>query len=541
MTETPAALRRWSVSRGARLLVLLHREQHSGSDRRCVKVGLLFAAKFFSVRNPCVSVATVLLSAGVVFVGLLLSLATPAHAQSARYGSRAGSNFSDTSSHYGRISKRPNRRRSSPVALLSEKSLSEKSSPTFDYRLDESDEALEVSSLASHVDFESSYVEQAGYCDCTGDCQCDNGIVERGCGCVDDCVSGFGGGGSCEPGCGCEENYGPACGCDNSYEPSCGCDSCAGGEYLGGCDSSGGGYASCSRGGRMSWNVGFEWSFVKPRFSENVAYTTMTGDGANNSTFIDTEFDYDLELTPRVWLEAGLSKNWSWRLSYWQFDHSPDLESTSPNANGFGEITHPSFADVDISTTIPTDTFFASSKLNAYTIDLEALKQARLCGWQLGVGGGLRYASVEQEYFSQLRNTGNVLRGQIDFSQALEGIGPTVSLSARRPLLPSVQLVCAARGSLLFGNGSSSLAAGEDLDLANPFSTTRLTSRDDHLPISEARVGIEWLSPKKHSRSWQWMLSTAMEGQYWGNAGNASSETADLGFFGFNFGAGFLR
>lgn len=283
-----------------------------------------------------------------------------------------------------------------------------------------------------------------------------------------------------------------------------------------------------------NWSVGFEWSFVKPRYSENVAFTSLVSDGNSTDAFTDTEFNYDLEFTPRVWLEIPASSSWSWRVSYWQFDEAPAATSASP-VDAFDEITHPGFADVDISATIPTETFSATSSLNAYTIDLEALKQARLSGWQLGVGGGLRYASVDQTYLAQL-NDGAGDIGQIDYSQNLEGFGPTIFLSAKRPLFERIQIVCAARGSLLFGDGQSNLFSSED---TTPSTTSRVTNREDLLPISEARLGLEWTSPKRPG-SIQWMLSTAVEGQVWSNAGNASSETADLGFFGFNFGSGMM-
>lgn len=469
----------------------------------------------------------------VLLCASLLLLATSAQAQNSRLKPRAGSNFSAATNSSGQTSRRPYRRRQAPVGqpVL-------ESDAQFDYRLEPvvfaenamydvnnsstshgrefaispamlNAAAVPLENRAVLQDYlERASVETVGYCEDSGDSCC----------------------GSCpEPGCGCEDDCEPGCGCDDYCEPSCGCDALD--------DSYCGGYGPCGEGGGSTWSVGFEWSFVKPRYSENVAFTTLESDGNNNSMFADTEFDYDLELSPRVWVEAALSDCWSWRISYWQFDHAPAATTTSPNANTFGEITHPGFRDVDISTTIPTDTFTASSSLNAYSIDLEALKSSRLSGWQLGVGGGLRYASVEQNYFAQLRNTLNVLRGQIDFTHELEGFGPTISLSAKRPLMGQVKLVCAARGSLLFGDGLSRLDALED---TAPSTTISVTNRDDLLSIAEARVGLEWLSPKKR-RSWQWLLSTAIEGQTWGNAGNGSSEAADLGFFGFNVGAGFLR
>jgi len=422
-------------------------------------------------------------------VCLLVLLAVPALAAPDSFGPRAGSGLSGVPNQYGQV-KRPYRRRQKQT-----QSLAEQFAAGIDYRLEAvaAEESLPEDAGADGL---GGYVDEVGFCDLGEDCGCGSSIE-------------------------------PSCGCDEGCEASCGCEeSC----LVGPC-------------GGMGWSVGFEWSFVKPRFSENVAFTTMDDDGANNSTFSDTEFDYDLELNPRVWLGVAINNQWGWRVSYWQFDHDPAAVTTSPNINTFGEITHPAFGDVDISTTIPTDTFTASSHLDAYTIDVEALKRGVLGGWQIGVGGGVRYASLEQSYSAQLRNTGNNLRGEIDFSHQLEGFGPTISLAASRPLARRVKLVCVARGSLLYGDGASRLFAREDVDLApvDLMTTTRTTNREDLLPISEARIGLEWMSPKKSGSDFQWLLSTAMEGQAWGNAGNAASETADLGFFGFTLGAGFLR
>ncbi len=473
---------------GGALASVVAQTIESGSDRRCVKVGCFSIVSKLLAKRVCRGPIVL----GLMCAGLLL-LAIPAQAQTSRFGPRAGSNFSNAPSHYGRITRRPNRRRQKPAT---------ESNSKFDYRL-ETAESADDSAVALYEDYEQDGEDLTGF-GLAGYCACGNDT------CCGDCIE-------------------PGCGSDDYCEPSCGLgDGC--------CNS----YSSCGLGGGPTWHIGFEWSFVKPRFSENVAFITSDGNGNNNVTFTETEFDYDLELTPRVWIEAAVSDSWSWRVSYWEFDHSPSIETTQPGNDAFDEITHPPFGDVDISTTLPEDIFTATSALNAYTIDVEALKRAHLSCWQLGVGCGVRYASIEQSYFAQLRDTtnGNALRGQIDFSHALEGFGPTISLSGKRPIFCNVNLACTARGSLLFGDGFSRLDALED---TTPSTTIRLTNRDDLLPIGEARVGLEWLSPKKHSRSWQWMLSTAMEGQIWGNAGNASSETADLGFFGFNIGAGWLR
>ena len=281
---------------------------------------------------------------------------------------------------------------------------------------------------------------------------------------------------------------------------------------------------------------GIEAVIVKPRFENNVAFSTEESDGSSFSSFSDTEFDYDLEITPRVFLGWQHGDGVGMRASWWQFDNAAAVASASPPANGFGEITHPQFGSVDISTVDPTDVFSATSELNVYAIDLELTKQALFCSWDLDIGCGVRYAFAEQRYQSQVRDDDNVLRGQIDYRQSLEGIGPTISLGAVRPLTCKLSVFGKARGSVLFGDGESSLNAGEDLDLNNSFTTTQATNRDDLLSIAEAQIGFMWQGDE--GGTVRPFLTVAMEGQVWNGAGNATSEDGTLGFFGLNLGGG---
>ena len=182
------------------------------------------------------------------------------------------------------------------------------------------------------------------------------------------------------------------------------------------------------------------------------------------------------------------------------------------------------------------NSYTAGSGLNAYTLDLEATKDQEFCSWTLGAACGLRYARVEQSYQSELRSATDVLLGRIDFAHSVAGVGPTVSLAAGKPLTKRLSLVGRARGSVLFGDGQSRLSAGEDLDLAAPMTTTRVTDRDDLLTIGEVQLALGWRAAT--CRSWQPFATVALEGQVWNGAGNASSEEGDLGFVGFNVGLG---
>lgn len=285
------------------------------------------------------------------------------------------------------------------------------------------------------------------------------------------------------------------------------------------------------------WFAGFEATFLKPHFTSNPAYTLMESDGSTFENFSQVEFDYDLQFAPRVFLGLQMSEEVGLRATWWGFDNDPSVLTAQPPANGFGSITPPSFGSVDISTTVPGSTFQAGTGLTAYTLDLDVTRQFCVSQWRIGAFGGLRYAEIDQNYLAQTTNASGTLTGQIDYEHGLSGIGPTMGLYASIPVATRIELFSEARGSVLFGEASSSLTAGEDLDLSTPFTTTTTTSRDEVMTIGEVELGLRWKGCRR--RCWQPFGSVALEGQTWSDAGNATSEDGSLGFFGFNASFGF--
>ncbi len=279
--------------------------------------------------------------------------------------------------------------------------------------------------------------------------------------------------------------------------------------------------------------VAFESTFLKPRYENNVAFTVTESDAAATfESITDTEFDYDLEFSPRVFIGWRRDDGVGLRATWWRFEEAASLAAANPPANGFGSITHPDFGGVDISSVDPTDTFAAGADLTAYTIDLEATKETRFYGWDVGVAGGVRYAYAEQGYIAQLTDQNQLLLGSIDFRQQIEGFGPTLSLSAARELAYRIDVFCRGRGSILFGDGESTLVSGQSLTTANPATVTRTTNRDDLLSIAEIQFGFGWKARRRGGAVLPF-VTVAMEGQIWNGAGTASSEDGDLGFFGF--------
>jgi hypothetical protein len=226
------------------------------------------------------------------------------------------------------------------------------------------------------------------------------------------------------------------------------------------------------------------------------------------------------------------------RASWWHFDHSADPATGNPPANGLGELTPPSFGDVDLSSTVPTDSYTATTGLNAYTLDIEATKSTQFRAWQFGVGGGFRYARIEQDYIGVLSDSGDDVLSNVAYEQSIQGFGPTFPLEAFRTVNCDSGLFAKARGSVLFGDSKSRMVAGEDLSLTTPFITTATTASDDILTICELQVGYRWQAPASNCRLIRPFGSVALEGQMWDGAGNASSQDGNMGFFGFNSAVG---
>lgn len=343
----------------------------------------------------------------------------------------------------------------------------------------------------------AGYIDEAQYfddCEC-GDPACGGGIV---------C------GPSCEVGCGDVVGCGTGIGCGLGCAPCCG------------------------------WYSGFEATFLKPRFENNTAYTVMDStDGTNDASFVDSQFNYDLEFSPRVFLGWQQDCGVGLRATWWHFDHTAGAAQANPPASTFGRISPPSFdgVDVDISTNVPSDNFLASTDLSAYAIDLETTKQAALGGWQVGLGCGFRYAYVEQGYQAATSNAAGDAIGNINFRHSIEGFGPTLSLDVFRPYNSCSGMFCKARGSLLFGDGESQFRSAENIN-ATQFDTTRTTAHDDLLTIGELQVGYKWLGMQSSCRPYRPFCSIAMEGQVWDGAGSATSQEGALGFFGFNTAVG---
>jgi hypothetical protein len=284
-----------------------------------------------------------------------------------------------------------------------------------------------------------------------------------------------------------------------------------------------------------TWNAGFAFTFLQPRYSDNLA-ATVSDATDTSATVSETSFDYDLEVSPRVWLQWGMGDSFGWRAQWWQLDQSANQAVLNAPESGLGNVAPVTFPDIDISVSAPGESLRADSQLKMYAVDLEGMRWVDFGCWSLMTAGGFRFASIDNDYRAEATNAAGAVSGSVRHSRSLDGFGPTFLIEARRPVTYRMTMFSNVRASLLFGESDTTTAAGEDLDLASAFTTERTTHTDDLLPILETQWGIDWRRPV--TRCHDFYLSAAVEGQWWSGVGTASNGDADLGLFGFVLGLG---
>ncbi len=280
----------------------------------------------------------------------------------------------------------------------------------------------------------------------------------------------------------------------------------------------------------VRWPTGIELTFLRPEIHNNRAFDAADGGSGQQ------EFDYDQELSPRLWFGYEQCDGSGWRITWWQFDHDPDrvfapLESgdaiTSRAINGF-----------EIAPDSTTDILVAASSLNAYTFDFEFTRHAEGDSWSTDASLGVRYGSTEQSYYSQIRNSSGSLQSLTNYNHWMRGVGPTVSLTAAEFVNCQTCLFARGRGSVLFGDHKWHLGGGDATDPLNIVLVNRDGRNSGTLTIFEAQAGVGWQADNSVCNPWQPFFTAAVEAQFWSDAGKADSTGGDVGFFGFTLGGG---
>lgn len=188
-----------------------------------------------------------------------------------------------------------------------------------------------------------------------------------------------------------------------------------------------------------------------------------------------TDFSFDLEPSPRLWLGYSAPSGLGIRARYWEFDHA---------------ISGPSIV-AGRTETVAFDT---------YAIDLEFTGWAGASPqWNILLGGGVRYVEYTEHSHSTINLTGALgLLHEFQFS----GFGPTVSAYVYRPMRWNFGPFANLRGSVLMG---------DEVEISTSISND--TELDNIRSIWELQLGAQW---RPNLRWWgNWLIRAAYEVQYW--------------------------
>ncbi len=230
--------------------------------------------------------------------------------------------------------------------------------------------------------------------------------------------------------------------------------------------------------------------------------------------------------SPRIWAGYKFSQGLGVKFEYWNFSSGANATTTGAIFNGgsFGDQILATFPGYD---TITSD-LRLQQRVKVTTYDFELMQDGIFHNWEFQVAGGARYA--EAMFRNQVSTNmatitdtvfpfNPVIAGQGPFTQQSDsrfrGVGPTISLFARRPFgsWDGFALIGDTRMSFLFGdtrarnqfiNGNVAPAAITNL----PGGTN-----NDIVPLWELRVGGEW--SRILNNGMRLHIGALFEGQFW--------------------------
>lgn len=291
---------------------------------------------------------------------------------------------------------------------------------------------------------------------------------------------------------------------------------------------------------RWRANAGFEFGWLQPRFSENVAaiVTRPTGNRV-------LAYDFEHELTPRVWVGIENCNRVGLRAGYWYFETDAPTGVYQATA-GYAPISRTIVgASGGLSRTAVAnvgDAMTTNHHLEAKTIELELTKRIvhRRGDWTTALG--LQYAKVDQRSHAVATDGVGALTELVCQDILIDGFGPTLAAACNHRLfccdgpLGGLGIYGHGRTSLLFGRTEQEivLVTGGGAGLAEDDH-----QQDSFLPIISVGGGLRWMSQPRGFGSIE--LKTGYRGESWFSVGGPSDFDSNLGFHGVIFSIAWWR
>ena len=279
--------------------------------------------------------------------------------------------------------------------------------------------------------------------------------------------------------------------------------------------------------------AGYALVFAKPHLKESFRATTLS---LLSGTMDLVPFSHGYDSSSRTWLGYVGPSGLGFRARYWQYDNDGNpllLQSDHTTLHGAHAVTV--IFPAQILTIDPGEILSISNGLEVHTVDLEGTQRVQVGCMSVVVGGGLRYASLEQRFTAAITD-GGLPEQQLATSRRFEGWGPTASVEMERPLGGcGLALVGGMHGSLLFGSKQMRRVANSIPATVPPIIV--LGNADEVVGCAELEIGLQWSRQLENGADL--FLRGTYEAQLWTDAG--APTLTFLGFEGFGLAVGLAR
>lgn len=291
-----------------------------------------------------------------------------------------------------------------------------------------------------------------------------------------------------------------------AHRDTSGCPTCGAGSPCS-CDSHSPAGGCVERG----FYAGVDFLFVRPHFSEAVAFVTVT-DSLTPAGFDRrvqaSELDFEYEPSFRALLGYQLDNLTTLQFTYWHFAGDTAVGSTVAQPNQ--TIVDPFGNTVSLGQSIDT---FAEVRTNVYDLDItKSFISTRSC-LSARLAAGLRIADIDQFYASEVFSAAGALTSRGDFTAEFVGAGPHLGFEGRSWFGTANQFSLLAKGSFAILIGDYDVASG--VRIPGMAAGSQQANRTRAVPVLEAELGAAWRPTPAWTISGGWLF------QAWFNVGTS--------------------
>ncbi len=257
--------------------------------------------------------------------------------------------------------------------------------------------------------------------------------------------------------------------------------------------------------GAGPWYGGVEYRYIRPSFSEAVAFAVVTDSfGAGFQRQVSArELRFDYGNSARLYIGSHIGDSQDVRISYWNLDMDVSVNGVA----GAGQTLVDPFGNLGLAgANISTN---ASINMNVFDVEYLQTMSFPCQNVDFAYSTGVRFARVKQDYDSTIRTGGGVSTSVGVFTADFDGVGPYFSLASSTSRDRQFSLLAKGGAAVLIG----SYQVDSGVTIPGVAAGGQSANRIRAVPIVEGELGGSWHPTDRFTISSGYMV------QAWFNLG----------------------